>query len=115
MKKIAVVIHALPFNTTGNAEALRCAVGLTIEDENKVQVLFINDGVWTAASLDCQAAKNQELDKHVETLLMMEVELMAEEEALTDRGIKVDNSAIITRPRAEINQIIRDADVVIGF
>jgi len=115
MKKVAIVIQALPFNTMRNSEALRCAVGMTIEEENKIQVLFLDDGVWTAASLDCKAAKNQELDKHIETLGMMEVELIAEEEALAKRGVKISRKELTTKPREVINQIIFEADVVIAF
>lgn len=115
MKKVAVVIRALPFNTIRNSEALRCAVGLTIEEENKIQVLFIDDGVWTAASLDTKAASSRDLGKHVETLEMMEAELMAEEEALTARGIKVGRKEIATKPRQVINQAIKEADVVMAF
>ena len=58
MKKVAIVIQALPFNTIRNAEALRCAVGLTIEEENKIQVLFMGDGTITAASLDTGLLKS---------------------------------------------------------
>lgn len=115
MKKVAVVIRAMPFNTIRNSEALRCAVGLTIEEENKIRVLFIDDGVWTAASLDTKAAQARNLNKHVETLEMMEAELMAEEEALTARGIKVSREEIMTKPRQVINQAIREADAVIAF
>lgn len=115
MKKVAIVIQALPFNTMRNSEALRCAVGMTIEEENKIQVLFLDDGVWTAASLDCKAAKKQELDKHIETLGMMEVELIAEEEALAKRGVKISRKELTTKPREVINQTIFEADVVIAF
>ncbi|MBU1598919.1 DsrE family protein, partial [bacterium] len=104
-----------PFNTVRNEEALRCAVGMTIEEENKIQVLFIDDGVWTAAFLDCQAAQERELPKHVETLSMMEVELMAEEEALANRGLIVSRKEILTKPRQVINQAIKEADVIMAF
>ncbi|MDI6795249.1 MAG: DsrE family protein [bacterium] len=115
MKKVAIIIRALPFNTIRNSEALRCAVGLTIEEENKIQVLFIGDGVWTAASLDSKAVSSRDLGKHVETLEMMEAELIAEEEALAARGIKVSREEIATKPREGINQAIREADVVMAF
>jgi sulfur relay (sulfurtransferase) DsrF/TusC family protein len=115
MKKVAIIIRALPFNTIRNAEALRCAVGLTLEEENKIQVLFIDDGVWTASSLDCNLAKKHELDKHVETLIMMEVELIAEQEALATRDIKISRTEIKVQPRQTINQIIKEADVVMPF
>lgn len=115
MKKIAIVIRALPFNTIRNSEALRCAVGLTIEEENQIQVFFIDDGVWTASSLDCNAAKNNDLDKHVETLEMLGVELIVEQEALIKRDIKVYREGIIAMQREAINQTIKEADVVIAF
>lgn len=115
MKNVAIVISALPFNTVRNSEGLRCAVGLTIEEENRVCVLFMGDGVWTAASLDCPAAQRRELHKHVETLNMMEVELIAEEEALVSRQLKISREEITTQPRQAINQVIKSSDVVIAF
>jgi sulfur relay (sulfurtransferase) DsrF/TusC family protein len=115
MKNVTVVIHALPFNTVRNSEGLRCAVGLTIEEENRIKVLFIDDGVWTAAFLDCPAAQEQDLHKHVETLKMMEVELIAEEEALVSRQLKISREEITIKPRQVINQMIKSADVVIPF
>ncbi len=115
MKDVAVVIRALPFNTVRNSEALRCAVGLTIEEGNRIQVLFVDDGVWTAASLDCPAAQKQDLPKHVETLKMMEVELIAEEEALINRDLKISREEIMTKPRQVINEAIKSADVVMAF
>lgn len=115
MKKIAIVIRALPFNTIRNSEALRCAVGLTIEEENQIQVFFIDDGVWTASSLDSIAAKNNDLDKHVETLEMLGVELIVEQEALIKRDIKVSKEGIIAMHIEAVNQAIREADAVIAF
>ncbi|MEW5768627.1 MAG: DsrE family protein [bacterium] len=112
MKKVAIIVRALPFNTIRNSEALRCAVGLTLEEENKISVIFMDDGVWTAASLDSKAALSRDLDKHVETLKMMEVEMMAEEEALASRGVKVSRQEIMTKSREAINQAIQEVDVV---
>jgi tRNA 2-thiouridine synthesizing protein C len=115
MKKVVIVVRALPFNTERNSEALRCAVGMTIEEENRIKVIFIDNGVWTAASLDSKAAQTHELDKHMETLCIMEVDLIAEDEALTDRGLKVSRKEIITKPRQSIDQTIKEADVVMAF
>ncbi len=115
MKNVAIIIRALPFNTIRNSEALRCAVGLTIEEENKIKVLFIDDGVFSAASLSCPAAQERDLPKHVETLKMMEVELIAEEEALVSRKLKISREEITIKPRQVINEMISSADVVIPF
>ncbi|MBU1615636.1 DsrE family protein [bacterium] len=115
MKKIVIIVRALPFNNVRNAEALRCAVGMTIEDENKIKVLFVGDGVWTAATLGSKAAKERDLPKHVETLEMMEVELMAEKEALTARGLELTQAGISVKPRQEIEEAIKEADVVMPF
>ncbi len=115
MKKVVIIVRALPFNTIRNSEALRCAVGLTLEEENKIHVIFIGDGVLTAVSLDCKEALRLDLGKHIETLKMMDVELIAEEEALNARNIKVSREEIITKPRKAINQAIAEADVVMAF
>jgi tRNA 2-thiouridine synthesizing protein C len=115
MKKVVIIARTLPFNSIRNSEALRCAVGMTLEEENKVQVIFLGDGVWTAALLDSKAASSHDLGKHVETLEMMEAELVAEEEALNERGIKVNREEINVKSRQAIDEAIKDADVVIPF
>lgn len=115
MKNVVVVIQKLPFNTIRNQEALRCAVGLTLEEENKIKVVFINDGVFTLYSLDSKLAHSYNLPKHIETIIMMGGELIAEEEALASRDIKLNKEMINILPRERINQAIKEADVVMVF
>jgi hypothetical protein len=88
---------------------------MTIEEDNKVSVLFINEGVLTAASIDSDIAAQYDLGKHVETLGMMEVELIAEQEALASYEAKISRQEIITKPKQVINQVILEADVVMAF
>jgi sulfur relay (sulfurtransferase) DsrF/TusC family protein len=115
IKKIVIVVRALPFNTPRNAEALRCAVGMTLEDDNHVSVAFVGDGVWTAASLDSEAASSRDLRKHVEALEMMEAEMMAEQETLAARNLEPSFQGIEIKPRDLIDGLIKDADVVMPF
>jgi sulfur relay (sulfurtransferase) DsrF/TusC family protein len=115
MKRIAIVIRALPFNNVRNAEGLRCAVGMTIEEDNRVGVFFLGDGVWTAATLGSKEAQRRELPKHVETLEMMEAELVAEKEALDARGLRLGQDGVSVKPRKEIDKALKEADTVITF
>jgi sulfur relay (sulfurtransferase) DsrF/TusC family protein len=114
MKKIVVIISKPPFNTIRSSEALRCAVGLTLEDENRVSVLFLGDGALTASSLTTKRAEELGWRKHIETLEMMEAELVAEKEASERYGLEL-SEPIKIEPKEKIYQAIMEADSIIPF
>ena len=86
MKQVAVVIRKSPFNTCRNSEALRMSVGLTLGD-HAIAVIFRDDGVYTLLATQPALIGSLEIDKHVETLQLLNVRLVAEREALTERKL----------------------------
>src|SRR3990172_5972699 len=87
MKKITVIVRNLPFNTRRNAEALRMSVGLTLR-EDKVTVIFMDDGVYTATLAKPELINFTSSKKEFEALSMMNCTLLADKPSMEMRGIK---------------------------
>lgn len=114
MKNITVIVRNLPLNTLRNAEALRMSVGLTLRDD-KVTVLFLDDGVWNATPLDPNRIKGQSSEKEFKILNTLKCRLLADKEAAQERGISSFIDQVTPLERREIARIIADSDLVIPF
>lgn len=114
MKKIAVLIRNLPLNTRRNAEGLRMSVGLTLR-EDKVCVIFMDDGVYSAAPLKPELVNLQTLRKEFEVLKLISCELLADKPSMKNRGISDLIANIKAAEREEIVKKITDSDIVIPF
>ena len=90
------------------------SLGLTLAD-NKVTVVFIEDGVYLMLSLANEANVYPDMKKHIETLKLFDCELVAEKESLKKRGLLERNIEVDICSRKEIDQIIERSDRVIGF
>jgi len=114
MKKITVIVRNLPFNTRRNAEALRMSVGLTLR-EDKVTVIFMDNGVYSATRLKPERINLASLDREFGALKMMKSTLLADKPSIEKRGIKelIENINIVDRE--EINQTLNDSDIIIPF
>lgn len=114
MKKITVIVRNLPFNTRRNAEALRMSVGLTLR-EDKVTVIFMDDGVYTATRIKPEIIRFSPLDREFGALAMLKCRLLADKPSLEKRGIKELVENINTVDREEIVRTINESDIVIPF
>ncbi len=114
MKNISVIIRNLPFNTRKNAEALRMSVGLTLR-EDKVTVIFIDDGVYTATRTRSEIINVPPPVKEFGALTMLKCKLLADKPSLDKRGILelIENINIVERE--EIVRTISESDIVIPF
>jgi sulfur relay (sulfurtransferase) DsrF/TusC family protein len=114
MKKISVIVRNLPFNTRKNAEALRMSVGLTLR-EDKVTVIFIDDGVYTATPTKSEIINVPPPVREFGALTMLKCKLLADKPSLEERGIKelIENINIVERE--EIVRTISESDIVIPF
>ncbi len=68
MKKIAVLFTEFPLGTNNTAEKLRMSLGLTLNDENEVHLLFMGNGRRALEKLEESAAHMQPVNKHVSML-----------------------------------------------
>jgi len=114
MKKITVIVRNLPMNTRRNAEALRMSVGLTLR-EDKVTVIFMDDGVYSATRTKPELVNLKPLNKEFEALSMLKCPMLADKLSMQKRGIAalVANVRAIERP--EIVKMITESDIVIPF
>ncbi len=114
MKKVTTVIRRSPFNSVIISEALRMSLGLTLTD-NKVTVVFVEEGVYLLLSLSADVIGYPDLKRHIETLNMLGCELIAERESLEKRGLLCDSNEVNIKSRREIDQVIDRSDRIIAF
>jgi sulfur relay (sulfurtransferase) DsrF/TusC family protein len=114
MKKITVIVRNLPFNTRKNAEALRMSVGLTLR-EDKVTVIFMDDGIYTATHIKPEIINIPRLDREFGALKMLKCNLLADKPSMDKRGIKELIENIKTADREEIVRTINESDIIIPF
>lgn len=80
-KKVVVLVRRPPLNSVKGAEALRQAVGLTLSD-NEVSVILCDAGVWLGTPLSPDVIGGEPIAKHLDTLKLLRVEVLAEAESL---------------------------------
>lgn len=114
MKKIAVIVRNLPLNTRRNAEALRMSVGLTLR-EDKVTVIFVDDGVYSATHIKPELINFAPLDKEFGALSMLKCDLLADKPSMEARGIQKLIPKVKPTEREEIVRTITESDIVIPF
>ena len=114
MKKIAVIVRNLPFNTRRNTEALRMSVGLTLR-EDKVTVIFINDGIYSATRAKPGMINIPSLDREFGALGMLKCRLLADKPSMDKRGIEELTENIKSADREEIVRTLNESDIIIPF
>ena len=115
MKNVVVIIRNSPFNTVRNSEALRMSVGLTLEEDNKITVLFIEDGVYLLGETNPNAISSGEIHKPLDTLRLLKHTLVADKESLGSRNIVQLKYNVEILTRKEVSDTISKADVVIPW
>lgn len=114
MKQVAVVLRKSPFNTCQNSEALRMTVGLTLGD-NAIAVIFRDDGVYTLLPTQPALIGSLEIDKHLETLQLLQVRLVAEQESLSERNLSHLKWDVERLAQREIAQLLAESDAIICY
>ncbi|MCZ7396597.1 MAG: DsrE family protein [Candidatus Methanoperedens sp.] len=114
MKKIAVIVRNLPLNTRRNAEALRMSVGLTLVGD-KVTVIFMEDGVYTATHIKPEVLNFAPLDKEFGAFSMLKCTLLADKPSMEKRGISELIANVKPTEREELVNTITESDIVIPF
>jgi sulfur relay (sulfurtransferase) DsrF/TusC family protein len=114
MKHVAVVIRNSPFNTCRNSEALRMTVGLTLGD-NAIAVIFRDDGVYTLLATQPVLIGSLEIDKHLETLQLLNVRLIAEKESLSERHLSHLKWDIERLAQREIAHLLAESEAIICY
>jgi sulfur relay (sulfurtransferase) DsrF/TusC family protein len=111
---ITFVIRRSPFSSVRPFEALRSCVGLTMGD-SPLNVIFIEDGVYTVSAKSKNVLDGFDWNKHVETLKDLEFEVMVDKKSAEERGIKEFKFEPTLKTREEIAAILKDAKAVITY
>lgn len=90
------------------------SVGLTLR-EDKVTVIFMDDGVYTATSVKPERINLPHMDKEFGALKMMKCELLADKPSMDKRGIKELIGNIKSAEREIIVQTMNESDIIIPF
>jgi sulfur relay (sulfurtransferase) DsrF/TusC family protein len=114
MKRVAVVIRKSPFNTCRNSEALRMTVGLTLAD-NTISVIFREDGTYMLLPTQPALIGALEIEKHIDTLKLLNVRLIAEREALDERHLVHLKWDVERVDRREVAQLLTASEAIICF
>jgi len=114
MKTTTVIISQSPLKTLRVAEALRMGVGLTLCGD-KVQVLFMGDGIYSLLHTKPQDVGMPEYLRHIETLRQLRHRILVERESIMERGnpeISVPTEAVT---RDEAARLLLESDCVIRY
>ena len=114
MKHVAVVMRQSPFNTCRNAEALRMTVGLTLGD-HAIAVIFRGDGVYTLLPTQPALIGSLEIGKHLETLRLLNVRLIAERESLAERNLPQLKWDVERLGHHEVVQLLAESEAIICY
>ncbi|MBI2875264.1 MAG: DsrE family protein [Candidatus Tectomicrobia bacterium] len=113
-KRISILIRKTPFNTARNSEALRMGLGLTLRDD-RVQLLFVEDGVYSLIEAHPELIGSPGLRRHLETLQELDCPLIAEKESLDQRRLNPPPPPIEVRSRQEVALLLAQSDIVISY
>ena len=114
MKNVSVIIKRTPFNSLIASEALRMSVGLTLQD-NKLNIIFIDDGVYLLTELNPKIINSPEIAKHIETLISFKINLIADKESMDKRGIEDIKYNVKVVQINEILDTIKNSEVIITY
>jgi sulfur relay (sulfurtransferase) DsrF/TusC family protein len=89
-------------------------VGLTLAD-HRIAVLFRGDGVYTLLPTQPALIGSLEIDKHLETLQLLNVRLMAERESLAERQLSHLKWDVERLGQREVAQVLAESDAIICF
>ena len=90
------------------------AVGLTLGD-NAITVIFRDDGVYTLLPTQPALIGSLEIDKHVETLRLLNVRLVVEHESLADRKLSQLKWDVERLARQDVAQLLADSEATICY
>lgn len=90
------------------------SVGLTLR-EDKVAVIFMDDGVYSATDTNPELINFKSLDKEFGALSMLKCAMLADKLSMQKRGIKKLIENVKPVEREEIVRIITESDIVIPF
>tara|TARA_Y100000031_G_C7988638_1_gene278078 strand:+ start:231 stop:569 length:339 start_codon:yes stop_codon:yes gene_type:complete len=109
-KNIYVVFSDYPFGTNKTSEKLRLAVGLTVNDENILNIVFLGNARYALQELHETTSNMKPVFKHIEMLADLNAKFYVETGNNFSILNKIECQSIKTY---ELNDLLDKADVVI--
>lgn len=89
-------------------------VGLTLGD-NTIAVVFRDDGVYTLLPLQPALIGALGVDKHMETLQLLNVRLIAESESLVERKLSELKWDVERFTRQDVARLLADSEAILCY
>jgi sulfur relay (sulfurtransferase) DsrF/TusC family protein len=89
-------------------------VGLTLGD-NAIAVIFRDDGVYTLLPTQPALIGSLDIDKHLETLQLLHVRLVVEQESLTERKLSQLKWDVERLARQDVAHLLADSEAIICY
>jgi len=109
-KQIYVVLTDYPFGTNRLSEKLRMSVGFTLNDNNKINLVFLGKARYALQELDEKEIPMNPVTKHVDMLSQLKASFFVEEGGSFSFKQDIDYRPL---KRSELDALIGSADVVI--
>tara|TARA_Y100000294_G_scaffold18333_1_gene15896 strand:+ start:209 stop:580 length:372 start_codon:yes stop_codon:yes gene_type:complete len=109
-KNIFVFFADFPFGTNKTSEKLRLLVGLTLNDENVLNLVFLGNSRYALQVLDETKTELKPVYKHLEMLATLDAKFYVED------GVNfsiINNFKYESIQASEVNNLLDKADVVI--
>ena len=114
MKEVTTLIRRPPERGKEVAEALRVSLGLTLT-ENRVTLVLAEEGVGLLVPAAADPPERRAMERHLRTLRELRCRVVAEQEALEERGLARRTLAAEVLPRRAVQELLRGSSLVIGF
>ena len=111
---ITFVIRRSPFTTVRGFEALRSCVGFSMGD-SPLNVIFIEDGVYTVSTKSKNIIEGFDWTKHLETIKDLEFEVIVDKKSAEERGITEMKYEPAVKTREEIAAVLKEAKAIITY
>ena len=89
-------------------------VGLTLGD-NAIAVVFRDDGVYTLLPSQPALISALGVDKHLDTLQLLNVRLIAESESLTERKLSELKWDVERLTRQDVARLLADSEAILCY
>lgn len=109
-KRIFLVFTDHPFGTNKTSEKLRMALGLFLNNDNKLHLLFLGNSRFALQELDEDKAHLKPITKHIEMLAELETAFYVESGGDFSFLNGFDFKSVL---RSEVDRLLDTADMVI--
>jgi hypothetical protein len=109
-KKVCVIFTGYPMGTNRTSEKLRMSLGLTLNDDNDISLVFLGDSRHSLSPVDESAANMAPITRHLQMISKMKGKLFIENGGDWPLASGLTPS-LIGKP--ELTDMVKNADVLL--